>query len=372
MGLFSLIPLNTHLFDPIKMALSDLSFNDLAYSRFKKQKDGTIDPRIVIVDIGQADRGTIAATIAQLNQYQPKTIGLDITFDGPRDTTDAALVSVVQQTPRLVLAEKIAWDHEERAAAEHPNYFKQPGSATGYINFVGEKNGVIRHYTAAETSGDTMYYSFAALVLKQAAPEQFKQFTNDPGPALITYRRNATAYMTISYQDVLAGKVESSLFNGKIVLIGYANNNPNDIEDKLFTPLNPAFAGKSIPDLNGIYIHANILSMALDNDYTRKIPGWVMGIITVLVVWLHMSFFIKYYIEKHIWFHLVVKTVQLISAVLFIYLGILLISAANLQANFVLMLGGIVLAVDVLYFYEGLAQWMKKKFKINTIFGSHH
>ena len=32
----------------------------------------------------------------------------------------------------------------------------------------------------------------------------------------------------------------------------------------------------------------------------------------------------------------------------------------------------IVLAVDVIYFYEAFVTWLHKKFKYQTIFGHHH
>jgi CHASE2 domain-containing sensor protein len=373
MGLFSLLPLNTHLFDPIKMALSDLSFNDLAFSVIKSHKDNGIDKRIVIVDIGQSSRADIAATIDSVNKGNPSTVALDITFAGPKDpVADSALRSALINTKQLVLAEKIGFHGDSLQRA--PNYFRTPNATVGYINFIGEEDAVIRHYSPSETAGDSTYQSFTSQIVRLSNLQSFEQLSRRPqGSTLITYRRDASQYLTIDHAALLRGEVDLSVLDGKIVLVGLANTNANDIEDKFFTPLNKKFAGKSTPDLNGIYIHANILSMVMDQDYTKKVPGWLMMLVSVIVVWLHMAFFLKYYIEKHIWFHLVVKSVQLVSAVLFIYFGILLISKAGIQANFTMMLGGVVLAVDVLYFYEGLAQWLRKKFHIPTVFpGDHH
>jgi CHASE2 domain-containing sensor protein len=373
MGLFSLLPLNTHLFDPIKMALSDLSFNDLAFSVIKSHKDNGIDKRIVVVDIGQSSRADIAATIDSINKGNPSTVALDITFAGPKEpAADSALRNALSNTKQLVLAEKIAFHGDSLQSA--PNYFRTPNATVGYINFIGEEDAVIRHYSPSETTAGSTYQSFTSQIVRLSNLQSFEQLSHRPqGSTLITYRRDASQYLTIDHAAMLRGEVDLSILNGKIVLVGLANTNANDIEDKFFTPLNKKFAGKSTPDLNGIYIHANILSMVMDQDYTKKIPGWLMMLVSVIVVWLHMAFFLKYYIEKHIWFHLVVKSVQLVSAVLFIYFGILLISKAGIQANFTMMLGGVVLAVDVLYFYEGLAQWLRKKFHISTVFpGDHH
>lgn len=370
MGLFALIPLNTHIFDPIKMALSDMSFNDLAFATVEKHKDNPIDSKIVVVDIGQADRNTIAATIEKINGYAPKAVAVDITFDGPRnDSADSRLRNAFNETKNLVLAEKIDWEHEQPVS---PNFFAG-SKPTGFINFVAEENGVIRYYLAnADVKGKEMN-SFAGEIVKHVDQQAFSSFAASGEKAkMINYRRGQDQYITLRYDSLLAGTQDGSLLRDKIVLVGYANSNPFDIEDKFFTPLNKRFAGKSTPDLNGIYIHANIVSMALSDDYVTEVPKWLMGLISVLIVWLHMAFFIKYYIEKHIWFHLVVKTVQLVSLVVCIYIGILLLSKASTQFSFTVMLGGIVLAVDVLYFYEGFAQWLKRKFGVKTIFGGHH
>ena len=126
--------------------------------------------------------------------------------------------------------------------------------------------------------------------------------------------------------------------------------------------MNAQFAGKSIPDMNGIVVHANIISMALEKNYVKKVPLWGNLLLAILVCWLHMSFFIHYYLESHIWFHLVAKIAQVFSAIFFVWLGIYLFDRYRLKVDMKLSLIVIVLAVDVIYFYEAWAVWMHKKF----------
>ena len=173
-------------------------------------------------------------------------------------------------------------------------------------------------------------------------------------------------------QQVLAGEVDAEAFRDKIVLFGYVNLNPNDIEDKKYSPMNAKFAGKTVPDMNGIVIHANIISMALDKDYIKKVPLWLTVFIAIAVCWLHMSFFIRYYLEQHIWFHLVAKIAQVLSAIFFVWLGIYLFDEYRLKVDLKLSIIVIVLAVDVIYFYEAWAVWMNKKYGFKTIFGHGH
>ena len=136
--------------------------------------------------------------------------------------------------------------------------------------------------------------------------------------------------------------------------------------------MNEKVGGKSTPDMNGIIVHANILSMILENNYIKKMPEWVGWILAILIGWLHMSLFIRYYLESHIWFHLVAKIAQIISALFFVYLGMVVYNKFGIKMDMELTLVVIVLAIDIIYFYEAIAVWMHKKYKFATVFTHHH
>jgi len=136
--------------------------------------------------------------------------------------------------------------------------------------------------------------------------------------------------------------------------------------------MNEKVAGKSTPDMNGIIVHANIISMILENNYVREMPAWVGWLAAILIGWLHMSLFIRYYLESHIWFHLVAKIAQIFSALFFVYMGMLIYDKFRIKIDMELTLVVIVLAIDIIYFYEALAMWMHKKFKFATVFTHHH
>jgi len=112
--------------------------------------------------------------------------------------------------------------------------------------------------------------------------------------------------------------------------------------------------------------------MILDNKYVKKLPLWVTIVVAVLIGWLHMSFFIRYYLENHIWFHLVAKFAQLLSAIFFVYVGMYLFQRFRIRVDMSLTLVVIVLAVDIIYFYEAFAVWMHKKFEYKTVFHQKH
>ena len=155
-------------------------------------------------------------------------------------------------------------------------------------------------------------------------------------------------------------------------MLGYVNlEDEFDIEDKKFTPMNHKFYGKQHPDMFGIVVQANIISMVLDGNFIKKTPGWVAWLVAIVIGWIHMSLFIRYYLESHIWFHLVAKLAQVFSAIFFAYVGMYIFDTFELKLDMKYTLYVIALAVDVIYFYEALVGWMHRKFKYRTIFGHH-
>src|SRR5690349_22832002 len=76
----SLIPLRLGILNPVKLGLKDFDFNDITYSKdanIKHLDAIPFDSRITIIDIWDADRGTIAMMIDKAASMNPKVMGLD-------------------------------------------------------------------------------------------------------------------------------------------------------------------------------------------------------------------------------------------------------------------------------------------------------
>lgn len=124
--------------------------------------------------------------------------------------------------------------------------------------------------------------------------------------------------------------------------------------------------------MNGVFVQANIITMILDGNYVTKMPKWVAWLVAIVIGWVHMSLFIRYYLDSHIWFHLVAKLAQVFSVLFFAYLGILIYEQYHIKLDMKYTLYVIALAVDVIYFYEAFVGWLHRKFGYQTIFGHHH
>lgn len=373
------IPLNLGSLNPIKLGLKDLDMNDMSYSKLGKSDTTHIDKNIVVINIGMADREGISLLIDKIASYQPKVMGLDVVFDGERDPyKDSLLGETFRRNKNLVVAAKFQLDSTKKFELTR-NFFKDVVSNYGYVNFPNEDYETTRYFFPFKKNKDTTLASFSSTLIKMfdTSGVAYKKLEKKgDSKVLINYTRNFTdkkkQYLVIEGEELLVTGADSSAIKGKIALLAYVNTDPNDIEDKKFTPMNEKFAGKSVPDMNGIFVHANIISMVMEKNYVKKLPLWANLLIAVLVCWLFMSFFIRYYLESHIWFHLVAKIIQVASAVFFVWVGIFLFDRYRLKVDMKMSLIVIVMAVDVIYFYEAWAVWMHKKFKYKTVFKPHH
>jgi CHASE2 domain-containing sensor protein len=364
-GLLALVPVNTHVFDPVKLALQDFDYNDLAWSKMNKNKTTSIDTNIFIVNIGDADRPAIAAIINKVQQQKPKVCGVDVIFDQRRSAAEDSLLVSVSGAPGVVMAYQLDVHGHEAAPR---GFLNERSPRKGYVNFVGEKGGVIRNFSPFVHAGNEEYESFAASVAKLVDPSAYERVRDRNNKTeTIQYTRREEQFQVINGNDFLAGTDSISL-TGKIVLVGYLSEKPTDVEDKHFTPMNDASFGKSIPDMHGIVVHANIISMILSGNYINKMPVWITWLLALVLGWIHMAVFMHYFIERHLWFHLVAKLAQLVSSVFFIYIGLEVLCKWDYKVNLVPSFLAIILAVDVLYFYEAICNWLNRKYRLHTVF----
>lgn len=372
MGLLALIPFNTHVLDPIKMALQDFDYNDLVYAQMGKNKASGVDTGMAIVNIEDADRAGIVQVLEKIAAQKPAAIGVDVLFNAPREAaTDSALQAFFIQNKNAVLAYHLQWNKE---SAEAQGFLYPQVPTKGFVNFVGEDGGVIRHFIPSVKADDgTLYESFAKQIVSIAdAGAARKLEKRGSAVETILYSRTPDKYLQLSGTELMSDSSIALSLHNKIVLVGFVSPHAANIEDKHFTPFNAKSVGKSVPDMNGIFIHANIISMIKAGTYVSKSPAWFNWLLAILLCWLHMAIFIRYFLDKHLWFHLVAKTVQVVSAILFVYLGLLFYYKWNIKINLIPVFVAIILAVDVLYFYEAILAWLHKKWGVSSIFIHHH
>lgn len=369
-GVLALIPFNTHVLDPIKLGLTDVDFTDITYAKLGKGKNSSIDSNIVIINVEDLDRAGIIDLLSTIKGF-PKVTGLDVLFEEKKDKeTDSVLAQTIKQFPNLVLASKLEFQENK---FKKSGVFNVDAKHTGFVNFIGEENGTVRMFSPKETTENNIEKSFAVKIVEIYKPELVKKIIDRNNKTeIINYRRATEKYMVVSATEILTGEINSNILKNKIVLIGFLGHHQYNIEDKHFSPMNSSFVGKSIPDMNGVVIHANIISMITEENYVNKFSGWIFWSVAFLICWFHMGYFIRDFLEHHIWYHFKAKTVQFFSAILFVYFEVMCFQYLNIKIDMSAILLLIVLSVDALYFYEALVLWLHKKFNFKTLFAQQN
>lgn len=256
-----------------------------------------IDPRIVIVEISDADiekvgngswhipDAIVAQLLEKLKKQQPKVIGLDMARNAPLDSGYQALTKIFETTPNLIGVEKRIDDPNNPAIPPNP-VLSQLGQIAS-VDVVADADNRIRRgmlYVTTkndeyleslglrlaliylESKGITPNPSATYLQLGQAVFVPFE--ANDGGyvgaddggyQILLNFRGPAGSFRTVSLTDVLENRIPPDLMRDRIVLIGATASNLKDLFD---TPYSSSLtvAPQQTP---GVEIQANLTSQIL-------------------------------------------------------------------------------------------------------------
>ena len=357
------ITIKTSILEPGKMEPYDFDYSDVIYSQAGPNKT-RFDPNIVIVNAGDTSRAGIAAILQKVNAMHPAAIGMDLLFRTRKyPDEDSMLSATVSAIPNLVMCTDVRPGEEKIVG-----YFSPCSKHTGFANFYGEKGNVIR-YCKPFYKGDS---SFAAVILHIANPDAFKRLLGrDKDLLAINYTRHDTEYFVIDYRSLLNGNIDGNALKNKIVLIGFYSNNEYNIEDKHITPMNPVFIGRSLPDMHGVVIHANIISMMLNGNYIHLANNCINRLLAIILGWFCTGIFIKYLVNNHTWFHIIARIWQSVAIIVLVALNILLFKYCRIKIDLTLAIVVLVFSADLLYVYKILAVWLAYRFNYKTIFKQH-
>ncbi len=248
------------------------------------------DPRLLVVEINEPDirrLGTplsdhlIAQTLAQLQKYQPKVIGLDIFRDIPIKEGYRELARQFAQ-PNVIGIRQI--DKVKGVPAPKSLSPKQ----VGFNDITLDSDGTVRRNLIFAWNEEGIHYSFAlrqALLYLKAQgitpnPSKINPKYMQLGKAvffplegnvgvyqknetggyqiILNYRAGKNIAKRVSVTDVLNGKVPPELVHDKIVLIGTTALSVRDI---FFTPYSAA--EEENPRMAGVLVHAQMVSQIL-------------------------------------------------------------------------------------------------------------
>ena len=285
--------------DPIQNTFQDFHSTDIVFSQFRNDSKIPVDSNIVLVNIGELSRKDIARQIEIINRYNPKVIGIDCIFKKKlSEDTDSSFENVLLNSKNVVLVEQLTDFNREK------NYYDSSMKPierfsrhcrVGHCNLLlDEQTSTVRTFKPKLSLLNRKIPAFSVLIAKELSPEAAKAFLNrEEDYEIINFKRNADKYITLDWDDVLENRSKLALVKNRIVLMGFLGPkiNTNVTEDIFFTSMNSKFVGKTYPDMYGLVIHANIVSMILEGTFCYKTPFWLSIFFAFLICYFNMLLF---------------------------------------------------------------------------------
>lgn len=273
------------------------------------------DDRLLVVGVSETDiqtrneyplhDGTLAQLLEKLETYQPRAIGIDILRDVPQGEGRAAMISRLEGSDRIITVCQLS-------STDQPGIAPAPGipdEQVGFANIPVDPGGILRRvlllsvpqesalpvpsqHVCNDANPDNQLLSFGfnlallylfdegiepellpsgdmqigSTVFKRLAPKAGGYHRADAGDyqMMINYRSAKNAVEQVTLTDVLQDRVDPSLIEERIVLVGYT---ASIVKDDFYTPYSAgAVDSQKMP---GVVIHAQntsqILSAVLDN-----------------------------------------------------------------------------------------------------------
>ncbi|MFZ9980830.1 MAG: CHASE2 domain-containing protein [Cyclobacteriaceae bacterium] len=384
-------------FDPIGQAIGDVELSDIAFSHIREGEPKP-DENITIVNVGNLKRGEIGEQIRNIARHKPKVIALDLMLNcSTLDSLTCAETfsfennyifhSAVREAEalgiKIVMAEKLQQtkalvekhgDIDLYDSIEHTDPFLRLNSFEGFVNLDTDAEHQEDLKLCREVNPLIMVNGHPELAFSVRVAMMFdslkarKFLLRGNNSEVINFRGNtpdfygATAgsysgrYQFLdAYQALDSASFSQDMIRDKIVIFGFHGIDLMDRswEDKFFTPLNINYAGRSRPDMYGVVVHANAVSMILNEDYIDIMPLWLSIILSVVVTFLTAALFFKIENNIPIWYDLLSLVVQVIIFTFFSVIMLLAFSYFSLKMDFTLTLAAVALVGTCFELYNG-------------------
>jgi CHASE2 domain-containing sensor protein len=373
--LVSFIPIKFEFSKAIRQEFLGFDIYDLYYSG-KHSKTSQRDSNIVIIEIAK-DRDSIAEQIKLLQKYSPAVIGIDAIFAKEDENllANAKLVEAISQSNNIILASRVDIDSGSNKVGFINNFFEEKGSGlpSGYINFLGNQFSVIRNYPPFYKTSDSNYMAFSSAIIKKFSPGKFRKLEKrNRKTEVINYSGNLESYTNLSTEQLRYSDTTNqlhSLLTGKIVLLGYfVKEPPLVIEDLHFSPLNEQISGKSYPDMYGVVIHANILSMVLNDNYVNQASELSSYFYASVIIFMFLLYMLSQYKKKQHPAHGKFLLIQFLLILLMLYIFLQIFNLFHTKVPLLPIMIALVLCVELLGLYKIIALWLHRRFKYKTVF----
>lgn len=360
----SFIPINLGSLNMFNKGAADYEATDIIYSRLKQKSK--FDERILIINSGVPDRAVLAKTFNKLDSLGASVIGVDIVFESEKNQQiDSFLSASILDKNNLVLADILDLKSQHSIPHSCNQKFCNKNNI-GFINFVTKPNHAIRFFSPSEEFQGDQIDAFTTSIVKRFDPAAYSILQKRrKAVEQINYRGDQNSYAQINIEDFLAQRDLRNLVDGKIVLIGYMGSDDWALSarDKFYTPFNKDIGKKSLPDMFGVVIHANIISMILDQQYINDMNVWLERIINFLIILSIVLIMRKFFLSFNPGYFKGMRILQLIIFFLLFCLVIGFYHWGGLKVNLAAAIVGVILSWDFVKIYEHIIINKQKPFR---------
>jgi CHASE2 domain-containing sensor protein len=287
------------VFRPFTTAVSDFKISDVFYSSILPELEKPEETEIVLInsvmftDFGQKNISSDNIARFVLQSIEEGATSIGISADLELDSSSENYEMVIK-----ILSEPGVYISQQNLSIDGENYqniteeYVLESLATLQIrdaSFIGSddrKHKSIRSFYPGE--GENRHIAFdLASEYDDNLSEGIELETNE---MVINFRGNLEKFTTLEATEFFSGEYEEDILLNKIVLIGPFDITgiSDEFSKTYYTPLNESTAGRTFPDMYGITILANIVSMLISDEYLERNSIWVIYLVGFLLAYMNM------------------------------------------------------------------------------------
>ncbi len=395
---------------PESFATGDYEITDYAFANLRPSP--SLEDRIVLVNFGTLSRREVAHLLQNISQFKPRVIGMDAVYNcegGLRDSINCPqlldtlgnmiLSRSLQEAANVVLGIKLMqtgsssrFDTNEADSVEISDPIFSDHAQEGFISIptdatYQEDVKISRTIYPSRIVNGKRELAFSVRMAMMYDSIKAKKFlARDKDAEIINFRGNievrqlrisslkkeetstanfGTMFFVVDAEDVLKGNVSPEFFKDKIVVIGYLGDYLGDDawEDKFYTPLNKKLGGRANPDMFSPVVHANVVSMILNEDYVDRLSDVQELVVAFLCCFIHVLLLLKVFQKSPVWYDLTAVSLVIIQLGFYSWLRLYLFTEFNLQISLVATITSLAIASIAVVLYKELLPFLVAKIR---------
>ncbi len=314
MSIIASIALNTSFLNPVAQTMKDFSLTDIYY--YVLQDHGKTDTNRIITIVDMTDlksRAELADVLEEIEAMNPKTVGLDIVFEGlkPDTLSDIRLTTLAAEYTNTVFSYRFrdyVADTAGIGSEVHSFFSDIVPVREGYTNMERQLyGGVKRKISLRANFSGKEHTSFVYEVAQSYTDGKLDSYRNNE----VSINYKPTTFRKITPDSIAYHR---DWIENQIVLYGALH----ELSDMHYTPLGA---------MSGVELLAYSIQTLLEHSEEKHPSGWVTAVVSFILVLLTYQGRKEYITwaksRKNEWVSFFLTTTFVIGFLLFVWTGLL-------------------------------------------------